>query len=124
MTDPFLVRLKTSFYYLGYRSSSAALQGLPPGSIQLYFDPIAFKNYCWGVIFEKNFSDRLKLVLETDLQLTPGASQPGFLGLAELDMLLTKRLALRAVGFYNNSINNDNTSYQVRSITAGLTYRF
>ena len=124
VTDPFLLRFKTSFYYLGYRSRSATLQDLPPGSVQLYFDPIAFKNYSWGIIFEKNFSPRLKLVLESDLQMTPGASQPGFLGLVELDALLTRNLSLRAIGFYNNSINNDNTSYQVRSFSAGLTYRF
>ena len=124
VTDPLLLKLKYSFYYLGYRSSSAALQGLPPGSLQLYFDPKAFKNHSWGIILEKNFTPWLKLALESDLQMTPGAPGPGFLALAELDVLLSKNLSLRAVAFYNNSVNSDKTSYQVRSITAGLSYRF
>jgi tetratricopeptide (TPR) repeat protein len=124
VTDPLLLKLKYSFYYLGYRTGSAALQDLPPGSLQLYFDPIAFKNHSWGVVLEKNFGDWLKFSLESDIQLTPGAPGPGFLALAEMDVLLTRQLSLRLVAFYNNSVSNDKTSYQVRNLVAGLAYRF
>ena len=105
VTDPLLLKLKYSFYYLGYRTGSAALQDLPPGSLQLYFDPVAFKNHSWGVVLEKNFGDRLKFSLESDIQLTPGAPGPGFLALAEMDVLLTRQLSLRLVAFYNNSVS-------------------
>jgi tetratricopeptide (TPR) repeat protein len=124
VTDPLLLKLKYSFYYLGYRTRSAALQGLPPGSLQLYFDPIAFKNHSWGVVLEKNFGDRLKFSLESDIQLTPGAPSPGFLALAEMDVLITRQLSFRLVAFYNHSVNNDRASYQVRGLTGGLTFRF
>jgi tetratricopeptide (TPR) repeat protein len=124
VTDPLLLKLKYSFYFLGYRSRSAALQGLPPGSLQLYFDPIAFKNHSWGVVLEKNFGDWLKFAVESDIQLTPGAPSPGFLALAETDVLLTRQLSLRLVAFYNHSVSNDKTSYQVRNLVAGLSYRF
>lgn len=124
VTDPLLLKLKYSFYYLGYRTGSAALQDLPPGSLQLYFDPIAFKNHSWGVVLEKNFGDWLKFSLESDIQLTPGAPGPGFLALAEMDVLLTRQLSLRLVAFYNNSVSEDKTSYQVRNLVAGLSYRF
>jgi len=73
---------------------------------------------------EKNFGDRLKFSLESDIQLTPGAPSPGFLALAEMDILITRQLSFRLVAFYNNSVNNDRTSYQVRNLTGGLTYRF
>lgn len=124
ITKPLLFKLKYSFFYLGYRTSSATLQGLPPDSVQLYFDPIAFKNHSWGTILEKNFGDRLKFSLESDIQLTPGAPSPGFLALAEMDVLIAKQLSFRLVGFYNNSVNSANTSYQVRTVIGGLTVRF
>jgi hypothetical protein len=124
VTDPLLLKLRYSFYYLGYRTRSATLQGLPPGSVQLYFDPIAFKNHSWGVVLEKNFNGWLKFSLESDIQLTPGALSPGFLTLAEVDVLLTKHLSFRLLAFYNHSVSNDKTSYQVRSLTGGLCFRF
>jgi len=76
------------------------------------------------VVLEKNFGDWLKFSLESDIQLTPGAPGPGFLALAEMDVLLTRKLSLRLVAFYNNSVNKDKTSYQVRNLVAGLSYRF
>ena len=124
VTDPLLLKLVYSFYYLGYRSRSATLQGLPPDSVQLYFDPIAFKNHSGGVVLEKNFTDWLKFSLQSDIQMTPGAPSPGFLALAEMDVLLTKHLSFRVVAFYNHSVNDDKTSYQVRSLTGGLCFRF
>jgi tetratricopeptide (TPR) repeat protein len=124
VTDPLLFKFKYSFYYLGYRSRSASLQGLPAGSLQLYFDPIAFKNHSLGFVLEKNFSNWLKIVLESDLQMTPGAPSPGFLALGEIDVLLTQQLSLRMLAFYNHSVASDKTSYQVRTITAGLCVRF
>jgi hypothetical protein len=124
LTDPVLLKFKYNFFYLGFDERSAVLANLPPGSAPLYWDPIAFKNHSWGVVFEKNFWGRVKLALESDLLYTPGAPNPGALVFAEVDILLTRNLALRTMGFYLNSVDADKTSYQVRSIIAGLSYRF
>jgi tetratricopeptide (TPR) repeat protein len=123
LADP-LLKLKYSFFYLGFRTKSAELANLPQGSAPLYWDPRAFKNHAWGVVFEQNWLGRVKLALESDLLYTPGASTPGALVFLEVDVLLTKNLALRTVGFYLNSVDADKTSYQVRSISLGLSYRF
>ncbi|MBI4642564.1 MAG: tetratricopeptide repeat protein [Deltaproteobacteria bacterium] len=123
LTDP-LLKFKYSFFYLGFNKRSADLANLPPGSAPLYWDPIAFKNHSWGVVFEKNLWGRVKLALEGDMLYTPGAPTPGALVFLEVDVLLTRNLALRTMGFYLNSVDVDRTSYQVRSIMAGLSYRF
>lgn len=44
--------------------------------------------------------------------------------LAELNYLLTSHLSLRAVGFYANSMLRGGVSYQARSVSGGLSYRF
>ena len=119
-----LLKLKYSFFYLGFRRHSADLAGLPPGSAPLYWDPIGFKNHSLGVVFEKNWLGRVKLALEGDLLYTPGAPSPGSLVFLEADVLLTKNLAWRTIGFYLNSIDRDKTSYQMRNISTGLSYRF
>ena len=123
LTDP-LLKFKYSFFYLGFDKRSVELSNLPPGSAPLYWDPIAFKNHSWGVVFEKNLWGRVKLALEGDLLYTPGAPTPGTLVFLEMDVLLTRSLALRTMAFYLNSVDVDRTSYQVRSIMAGLSYRF
>ena len=43
-----LLKLKYSFFYLGFRRHSADLADLPPGSAPLYWDPIGFKNHAGG----------------------------------------------------------------------------
>lgn len=121
--DP-LVKLKYSFFYLGFRKNSIELANLPRGSAPLYWDPIAFKNHGWGVVLEKNWLGWIKLALESDLLYNPGAPVPGALVFLELDLLLTKNLAFRTTGAYLNSVDADKTSYQVRSISAGVFYRF
>jgi tetratricopeptide (TPR) repeat protein len=123
LADP-LLKLKYSFFYLGFRTHSIDLANLPRGSAPLYWDPIAFKNHSWGVVFEQNWLGRLKLALESDLLYTPGAQTPGALIFLEVDLLLTRNLALRTVGFYLNGVDPDQTSYQLRSISLGLSYRF
>lgn len=123
LPDP-LLKLKYSFFYLGFRKHSVDLADLPPGAAPLYWDPIAFKNHSWGIVFEKNWLGRIKLALESDLLYTPGAPTPGALVFLEVDVLLTPNLAWRTVGFYLNSVDGDKTSYQVRSISAGFSYRF
>ncbi len=123
LADP-LLKLKYSFFYLGFRTHSVELANLPQGSAPLYWDPIAFKNHAWGVVFEQNWLGRVKLALESDLLYSPGAPTPGALVFLEVDVLLTQNLALRTVGYYLNSVDGDKTSYQVRSISAGLSYRF
>jgi tetratricopeptide (TPR) repeat protein len=123
LPDP-LLKVKYSFFYLGFQHHSADLAGLPRGSAPLYWDPIGFKNHAWGVVLEKNWWGRLKLALEGDLLYNPGAPSPGALVYLELDYLLTRNLALRGVGFYLNSVNNDRTSYQVRNVNFGIAYRF
>jgi hypothetical protein len=42
----------------------------------------------------------------------------------ELDYLLTHHLSLRFVGFYANALIEGDTSHQVRSALATVSYRF
>ena len=119
-----LLKLKYSFFYLGFRRHSADLADLPSGSAPLYWDPIGFKNHSWGVVFEKNWAGRFKLALEGDMLYTPGAPSTGSLVFLEADVLLTKNLAWRTIGFYLNSVDRDKTSYQVRNVSTGLSFRF
>jgi len=123
LKDP-LLRLKYSFYYLDFRDRSAELAGLPEWAAALYWDPVAYKNHSIGFVFEKNFADRAKLALETDLVFDPEADRPGFLTFVELNFFLSDNISLRALGFYLNSEDKNDTSYKIRNITVGITYRF
>jgi tetratricopeptide (TPR) repeat protein len=125
LRDP-LLKLKYSFFYLDFRHPSTELADLPEWAAPLYWDPTAFKNHAAGVVFEKNLADRMKLAFESDLLFNSGTDRPGFLTLMELDFFLSEDLSLRTVGFYldNADENNGETSYQIRNIMAGLTYRF
>ena len=102
--DP-LVKAKYSFFYIDYRSSSASLANLPPGPLPLYWDPQGFKNHSVGIVFEQNWAKKFKLAFETDMLFNQGTGTPGFLGLVEVDYLLTPNIALRVVGSYLNSID-------------------
>ncbi len=44
--------------------------------------------------------------------------------LVELNYLLTYHWSLRAVGYYANSMLRGGVSYQARSVSGGLSYRF
>ncbi len=124
--DP-LVKIKYSFFYIDYRSASASLAGLPSWSAPLYWDPQGFKNHSFGLVFEQNWMKKFKLALETDMLFNQGTADPGFLGLAEMDYLVTSNVALRIVGSYLNSNdqgNRQSTSYQAKNIFGGLSYRF
>ncbi len=119
-----LLRLKYSFYYLGFRQRSARLADLPWWAAALYFDPIAFKNHSWGLVWEHNLSQRLKVAGQVDLLYNAGARRPGVDALLEVNYLLTPRLSFRAMAFYLHSVNEDGTTYQVRNVMAGLSLRF
>jgi tetratricopeptide (TPR) repeat protein len=124
--DP-LVKAKYSFFYIDYRRSSASLANLPSWSAPLYWDPQGFKNHSVGIVFEQNWAKKFKLAWETDILFNQGTATPGFLGLVELDYLLTSNIVLRVVGSYSHSVDQGDrqtTSYQVRNIFGGLSYRF
>ena len=112
--DP-LVKAKYSFFYIDYRSSSASLASLPSWSAPLYWDPQGFKNHSVGIVFEQNWAQKFKLAWETDMLFNQGTATPGFLGLVELDYLLTSNIVLRVVGSYSHSVDQgdrQNTSYR------------
>lgn len=124
--DP-LVKAKYSFFFMDYRQRSAALANLPQGYAQLYWDPNAFKNHSVGLVFEQNWAQRFKLAAEADMLINQTNGAPGFIGLVELDYLLTNNIALRLIGSYLNSNDRDNgidTSYQARNIFGGVSFRF
>ncbi len=124
--DP-LLKAKYSFFYIDYRSPSASLANLPSWSSPLYWDPQGFKNHSIGIVFEQNWAKKFKLAWETDMLFNQGTATPGFLGLVEMDYLLTSNVALRVVGSYLHSVDQGNrqtSSYQARNIFGGLSYRF
>ena len=126
LQDP-LVKAKYSFFYIDYRSSSTSLASLPSWSAPLYWDPQGFKNHSVGIVFEQNWAQKFKLAWETDILFNQGTATPGFLGLVELDYLLTSNIVLRVVGSYSHSVDQGDrqtTSYQARNIFGGLSYRF
>ena len=104
LQDP-LVKAKYSFFYIDYRSPSASLANLPSWSAPLYWDPQGFKNHSVGIVFEQNWAKKFKLAWETDMLINQGADTPGFLGLVELDYLLTSNIVLRVVGSYSHSVD-------------------
>ena len=52
------------------------------------------------------------------------ANGPGENVLVEVNYLLTPHLSMRATGFYANSMLPGRVSYQARSVSGGLSYRF
>jgi len=123
--DP-LVKLKYSFYYVDFSDRSADLADLPAGSAPLYWDPSDFRNNAVGIVFEKNLSSGLKLAFESDLLWTVGADTPGVMVLGELTYYVTDDLALRAIGFFLSSHDDEgsNSNYRQGNFTLGLNYRF
>ena len=82
------------------------------------------KYHYWGLVLEKNWGSRAKLVLESNLNYNQMSNSPGFNSLLEFDYLLTYHLSARIVGFYSNAVTQGSASYQVRSALATLSYRF
>jgi predicted Zn-dependent protease len=123
--DP-LLKLKYSFYYVGYSDSSADLAHLPAGYAPLYWDPSDFKNHAVGIVFEKNLASCMKLAFEGDLLWTVGADTPGSMILGELTYYLTDDLAVRAMGFFLDSHDDErsNSHYRQGNFTLGVNYSF
>jgi hypothetical protein len=79
------------------------------------------------MVLEKNWGSRAKLALEGNLNYSHQIGNPWIKTvnvLAEMTHLLTYHLSLRVVGFYSHSVLPGGTSYQARSVSGGLSYRF
>jgi tetratricopeptide (TPR) repeat protein len=119
-----LLKIKYFFGYGNYSQRAADLA--PVGTAPPYVDFHALKYQSWGVVLEKNWGSRAKLVLESNFICSQQKSNPyakGVNGLVEMDYLLTYHLSLRAVGFYFYS-QGLGLTYLVRNVSGGLSYRF
>lgn len=121
LQDP-LFKIKYSLYYGDFKNR--ALDLAQPGAGAPYTDFQSLKYHLWGVVLEKNWSDRAKLALESNVTYNQVGNGPGVNVLVELNYLLTYHLSLRAVGYYANSMFQGGISYQVRSASGGVSYRF
>jgi tetratricopeptide (TPR) repeat protein len=120
-----LLKIKYSYAYGDYNRRAADLA--PPGSGPAYADFQSINFHSWGLVLEKNWGGRAKLVLESNFNYSRQGDNPGVKtvnALAEMNYLLTYHLSLRAVGFYSHSMLPGSTSYQARSVSGGLSYRF
>ena len=120
-----LFKIKYSFTYGDYKYRAATLAA--PGAGPSYNDFQSIKYNTWGAVLEKNWGKRAKLVLESNFIYSQQMSNPWVRGvnvLAEMNYLLTYHLSLRTVGFYSHSVGQGGTSYQVRNLSGGLSYRF
>jgi hypothetical protein len=123
LMDP-LFKIKYFFVYGDYNRRAADLE--PPGTTPPYIDFHSLRYNSWGAVLEKNWGGRAKLVLESNFICLQQERNPwvkGVNALAEINYLLTYHLSLRAVGFYSRSWGLNRT-YQVRNISAGLSFRF
>jgi Tfp pilus assembly protein PilF len=115
-------------YFFAYGDYSRRAQDLaPPGSAPPYAAFQALRYHSWGAVLEKNWGSRAKLVLESNFIYNRQERNPGVTGvnaLAEVNYLIAYHLSLRAVGFYSYNMGPGPTSYQVRSVSGGLSYRF
>ncbi len=121
LQDP-LLKFKYSFYYGDYLYSSPEIT--PPRAAPAYLAFKHLKYHYWGVVLEKNWGSRAKLVMESNLNYNQMSNSPGINCLLEFDYLLTYHLSARIVGFYSNAVTQGSASYQVRSALATLSYRF
>ena len=120
-----LLKIKYFFAYGDYRQRAQDLA--PAGSAPAYAAFQSIRYHSWGVVLEKNWGDWAKLVLESNFFCNRQQSSPWVTGvnvLAEMNYLITYHLSLRAVGFYSHSMGPGPSSYQVRSVLGGLSYRF
>lgn len=121
LPDP-LLKFKYSFSYGDYLYPATDLA--PPGTSPAYMAFQNLKYHAWGVVLEKNWGDRVKFVLESNLTYNQRSNAPGFNSLVELAYLLTHHVSLRLVGFYSNALIEGFRSHQVRSALATVSYRF
>ncbi len=119
--DP-LLKIKYSLYYGDYQNRAIDLAR--PGAGAPYADFQSLKYHSWGVVLEYNWGDRAKFVIESNVTYNQVGNGPGENVLAELNYLLTSHWSLRATGFYSNSMLPGRVSYQARSVSGGLSYRF
>lgn len=120
-----LLKIKYFYAYGDYNRRAADLA--PPGSGPAYADFRSLNFHSWGVVLEKNWGGRAKLALESNFNYSRQGNNPGVKtvnALAEMNYLLTYHLSFRAVGFYSHSVLPGGTSYQARSVSGGLSYRF
>ena len=115
-------------YFFAYGDYSRRAQDLAPsGSAPPYAAFQALKYHSWGVVLEKDWGNRAKLVLESNFIYNCQERNPWVKGvntLAEMNYLLTYHLSLRAVGYYSYSFLPSGASYHVHSVSGGLSYRF
>lgn len=115
-------------YFFAYGDYSRRAQDLAPfGSAPPYAAFQSINYHSWGAVLEQNWGSRAKLVLESNFIYNRQGSNPGVTGvnaLAELNYLITYHLSVRAVGFYSHNAGPGPTSYQVRSVSGGVSYRF
>jgi hypothetical protein len=96
-----------------------------PGAGPPYADFHSLKYHSWGIVLEYNWGDRAKLnTMESNVTYNQVGNGPGENALVELNYLLTSHLSMRAVVFYANSMLRGGISYQGRSVSGGLSYRF
>jgi tetratricopeptide (TPR) repeat protein len=119
--DP-LLKIKYSLYYGDFQNR--ALDLAQPGAGAPYTDFHSLKYHAWGVVLEYNWGDRAKFIVESNVTYNQVANGPGENVLVEVNYLLTPHLSMRATGFYANSMLPGRVSYQARSVSGGLSYRF
>jgi hypothetical protein len=72
---------------------------------------------------EKNWGDRGKLAIESNVTRNQAGNGPGVNVLVEVNYLLTRHFSLHDVGYYANSMLQGGISYQVPSASGGVSYR-
>jgi tetratricopeptide (TPR) repeat protein len=120
-----LFKIKYFYAHGDYKHRAEDLA--PPGSSPAYADFQSLNFHSWGMVLEKNWGGRAKLALESNFNYSQQGGNPAVKSvnvLAEMNYLLTYHLSLRAVGFYSHSMGPGTTSYQMRSVSGGLSYRF
>lgn len=120
-----LLKIKYFYAYGDYNRRAEDLA--PPGSSPAYTDFQSLSFHSWGMVLEKNWGSRAKLAVESNFNYSHRGDNPGVKTvnvLVEMNYLLTYHLSLRTVGFYSHSVLPGGTSYQVRNVSGGLSYRF
>ena len=114
--------IKYSLYYGEFQHRAIDLAR--PGAGAPYTDFHSLKYHAWGVVLEYNWGGRAKFAVESNVTYNQVGNGPGENVMVELNYLLTPHLSMRAVGFYANSMLRGGVSYQARSVSGGLSYRF
>jgi hypothetical protein len=115
-------KIKYSLFYSDFQNRAQDLAR--PGAGVPYADFQSLKYHFWGVVLEKNWGDWAKLAPESNVTYNQVGNGPGVNVPVGLNYLLTRHLSLRAVGYYANSMFQGGVSYQFRSASGGVSYRF